>query len=70
MEVQQKEFLSVLELQRWLGISRSKSYELIQPGPDSLPAYRIGRRLLVRRSEVEEWLGNHRYYSGFTGGSR
>ncbi len=66
MEVQQKEFLSVLELQQWLGISRSKSYEIIQPGPDSLPAYRIGRRLLVRRSEVEEWLGNHRYYSEFS----
>ncbi len=70
MEIQQKEFLSVLELQRWLGISRSKSYEIIQPGSDSLPAYRIGRRLLVRRSEVEEWLGNHRYYSEFIGGSR
>ncbi len=70
MEVQQKEFLSVRELQRWLGISRSKSYELIQLGPDSLPAYRIGRRLLVRRSEVEKWLENHRYCSGFGGGSR
>jgi excisionase family DNA binding protein len=65
VETQQKEFYSIRELHQWLGISRSKSYELIQPGPDSLPAYRVGRRLLVRRSEVEEWLGNHRYYSEF-----
>lgn len=67
---QQKEFLSIRELQQWLGISRSKSYEIIQPGPDSLPAYRIGRRLLVRRSQVEEWLENHRYYSEFYSGTR
>ncbi len=66
----QKEFFSISELQQWLGISRSKSYEIIQPGPDSLPAYRIGRRLLVRRSEVEEWLGNHRYYSEFSSVTR
>lgn len=65
---QRKEFLSIRELQQWLGISRSKSYEIIQPGPDALPAYRIGRRLLVRRSQVEEWLTNHRYHSDFFGG--
>ncbi len=70
MTTQQKEFLSIQDLQQWLGISRTKSYEIIQPGPDSLPAYRIGRRILVRRSHVEEWLGNRRYYSEFVEGPR
>jgi excisionase family DNA binding protein len=61
-----KEWYALSELQAWLGISRSKSYEIIQPGPDSLPAFRIGKTIRVRRQDVEDWLENHKYYSEFS----
>jgi len=62
MDIKDNEFISISELREWLGISRSKSYEMLRPGPRSLPAYRIGRSVRVRRQDVEEWLNNNTYH--------
>jgi excisionase family DNA binding protein len=55
METQvEQEWYTVDELQRWLRLGRSKTYELISSG--EIPSYRIGRVLRIRRQDVEAWL--------------
>jgi excisionase family DNA binding protein len=53
-------FVRVEEAARLLGISRSLAYELADQwidtdGRTGLPAIRLGRRLLVKRSVLEQW---------------
>lgn len=55
-----EEFLSVKELQEWLGLGRSKTFEVLN-APGGIPHYRVGRRIIVRRREVLAWLEAHRY---------
>ena len=57
-----KEWLTVTELQGWLGLGRSKAYELVQTG--EIPSYRIGRILRIRRKDVEAWLEENCYQPG------
>jgi excisionase family DNA binding protein len=55
MDTEEKqEWYTVDELQRWLRLGRSKTYELIQRG--EIPSYRIGRILRIRRQDVEVWI--------------
>ena len=56
------DFLSTRELQDWLGLGRTKVFELLANG--EIPSYAIGRRRIIRRSEVELWLEDHRYSPG------
>jgi excisionase family DNA binding protein len=58
-KLQEKEWWTITELHDWLGLGRSKAYELIQSG--EIPSHRIGRVIRVRRQDVEEWLQNNRY---------
>jgi excisionase family DNA binding protein len=59
MEAQvEQEWYTVNELQRWLRLGRSKTYELIQTG--EIPSYRIGRIVRIRRQDVETWLEENR----------
>lgn len=55
------EFMSLREIAEYLGCGRNQSYKIIQPGPQSLPAYRCGRKVLVRRGDLEVWLEKNRY---------
>ena len=55
----EKEWLTIGNLQDWLGLSRSKTYELIRTG--EIPSYKIGRVLRLRKQDVEQWLEQHRY---------
>jgi len=48
------EFLSVTEVADWLSISRPMVYKLIQSG--KLRAIKVGRRLLIRKIDVEEYI--------------
>jgi excisionase family DNA binding protein len=53
-------FIRVEDAASLLGISRSLAYDLANQWIDSggrtgLPAIRLGRRLLVRRSVLEQW---------------
>ncbi len=61
-----KEFFSSEELQAWLGLGRTKVFELLNdPNPDrGIPNYRIGRKIIIRRRDVESWLEQNRYGAG------
>jgi excisionase family DNA binding protein len=55
----EKEWLSLKDVQRTLGIGKTKAYELVATG--ELPAVRIGRCIRVNRAELEGWLQAQRY---------
>lgn len=57
-----REFISVSELQHWLGCGRSKTYEMVQSG--EIPSYRIGRKIVINKQEAKEWLDEKRYRPG------
>jgi excisionase family DNA binding protein len=52
------ELLTVEELIRWLRLGRTRTHELLRSG--SIPSYKLGRRRLIRRRDVEAWLEDHR----------
>lgn len=56
-----KEFMTIREVAEFLGCGRNQSYKIIQPGPQALPAYRCGRKVLVRKADLEDWLEKNRY---------
>ena len=58
----QHEWMSPEELREWLGIGRTKCYELLSRG--EIPSYKIGTLRRVRRSDVERWFENQRPASG------
>lgn len=55
----QKEWFTTDELIRWLGIGRTKTYELLRTG--EIPSYKIGRVRRIRRRDVEAWLKRNKY---------
>jgi len=55
----QKEWFTTDELIRWLGIGRTKTYELLRTG--KIPSYKIGRVRRIRRRDVEAWLERNKY---------
>jgi excisionase family DNA binding protein len=55
-----RDFCSAEELRQWLGLGRTKIFELLN-SPGGIPHYRIGRRIIIRRQEVLAWLEEHRY---------
>jgi excisionase family DNA binding protein len=65
-----KEILNLREVAEYLGCGRSQTYKIIRPGPRSLPAYRCGRKVLVRRADLEAWLEKNRYKPESVDGSQ
>ncbi len=61
-KAEQKEWFTTDELVRWLGLGRTKTYEMLRTG--EIPSYKIGRIRRIRRSEVEAWLERNRYRPG------
>jgi excisionase family DNA binding protein len=57
----QKEWLTVSDLYAWLPLGRTKMYALLQ---SEIPSYRVGRKIMVRRQDVEAWLENNHYRPG------
>jgi excisionase family DNA binding protein len=49
-----RDWLTVQEMQRLLGIGSTKGYELIASG--QIPCVRIGRSIRINRRRLEEWL--------------
>jgi len=49
-----EQLLDVKDLQRILGVGRSRAYELMWSG--EFPVIRIGRGLRVAPSDLQEWL--------------
>jgi excisionase family DNA binding protein len=56
--MQDKEWLTLAEVQRVLGLGRTKAYQLV--GTGEIPAVRIGRVIRVNREELESWLQTQR----------
>jgi len=61
-EVEQKEWFTTDELVRWLGLGRTKAYEMLRSG--EIHSYRIGRIRRIRRGDVEAWLERNKFESG------
>jgi excisionase family DNA binding protein len=55
MENQHCKTLTVIEAAKWLGVSRNTAYEQVQAG--TLPALRLGRRILVPKAALAAMLG-------------
>lgn len=49
-------YLSLSELVRYAGLSRGTLTRCLQRAEDPLPHYRVGDRILVKRSEYDAWL--------------
>ncbi len=59
----EKEWLTTDELGRWLGIGRTKTYELISR--NEIPSYMLGGRIRrIRRQDVEAWLERNKFDPG------
>lgn len=54
------ELLGLNQLSELVGLSTRTLREHIHAPVDPLPAYRVGGRLMVRRSEWERWLSRRR----------
>ena len=54
-----QEWISVVQMQKILGISRTKAYQLVATG--EVPAVKIGRVLRVNRGQLDAWLERQRY---------
>jgi len=60
--VEQKEWFTADELVRWLGLGRTKTYEMLRSG--EIPSYKIGRVRRIRRQDLEVWLERNRFRPG------
>jgi excisionase family DNA binding protein len=58
----EKEWFTTDELICWLGLGRTKTYELLRSG--EIPSRRIGRIRRIRRQDVEAWLERNRFQAG------
>lgn len=59
---QRQEWFTADELIRWLGLGRTKTYELLRSG--EIPSYKIGRVRRIRRQDIEAWLEQNRCRPG------
>ena len=57
--VEQKEWFAADELVHWLGLGRTKTYEMLRSG--EIPSYKIGRVRRIRRQDIEAWLERNRF---------
>jgi len=61
-KTEQKEWFTTDELVRWLGLGRTKTYEMLRSG--EIPSYKIGRVRRIRRRDVEAWLERNKCRAG------
>jgi excisionase family DNA binding protein len=55
----EQEFISLNELQEFLGIGRTTAYDLVTSG--DLPAVRIGRIIRISKQDLTDWLERQKY---------
>ena len=55
----EREWLTLKDVQRLLGIGSTKGYELVATG--EIPAVRIGRSIRINKRALEEWLEQQAY---------
>ena len=54
------EWLDLRQVTQYAAVSERTVRAWIHASVDALPAVRVGGKLLVRRSELDAWLGRHR----------
>jgi excisionase family DNA binding protein len=59
-ETARREWLDLRALQEYACVSERTLREWIHRPGDSLPAARVGAKILVRRSTFDQWLESHR----------
>jgi excisionase family DNA binding protein len=60
----EREWLTSSELQSWLGLGRTKTFELLNDPERGIPNYRLGRKIIIRRRDIEDWLERNRFGEG------
>jgi excisionase family DNA binding protein len=58
----ERDILTSGELQRWLRLGKTKTFELLHDSDRGIPHFRAGRKILIRRRDVEDWLEQNRYH--------
>jgi excisionase family DNA binding protein len=61
-KTEQKEWFATDELVSWLGLGRTKTYEMLRSG--EIPSYKIGRIRRIRRQDIEAWLEGNKCRPG------
>jgi excisionase family DNA binding protein len=61
-QAEKKEWFTTDELVGWLGLGRTKTYEMLRSG--EIPSYKIGRLRRIRRQDVEAWLERNKFRPG------
>jgi excisionase family DNA binding protein len=56
MKVEERKTMTVKEFCKEYGIGANKSYELVNS--KDFPAFKCGRKIIIIRSKVDEWLEN------------
>jgi excisionase family DNA binding protein len=57
-----REWISLREVQEILGIGSTKTYELVTT-PGGVPSVRIGRAIRVSRTDLASWLEQQRRFA-------
>jgi excisionase family DNA binding protein len=58
---EEREWLTIKEVQEILAIGRTKAWQLVASG--EIPAIRIGRSVRISRRDLDAWLRQQRYGS-------
>lgn len=58
----ESDLLTVHELISWIRLGRTLTHELLRRG--EIPSYKLGRRRMIRRRDVEVWLERNKCQSG------
>ncbi len=58
----ESDLLTVEELISWIRLGRTRTHELLRSG--ELPSYKLGRRRVIARRDVEAWLEQNRAKPG------
>ena len=54
----ESDLLTVYELIEWIRLGRTRTQALLRSG--EIPSYKLGRRRMIRRRDVEAWLEQNR----------
>ena len=55
----EREWLDLRALTEYASVSERTLREWIARRKDALPAYRVGKKILVKRSEFDAWVSKH-----------
>jgi predicted DNA-binding transcriptional regulator AlpA len=57
-----KQLLTVKDIENEYGIGRTTIYKHLKPGPNAIPAFKLGSSTYAWRADFENWLRNQPKY--------